>query len=185
MKRSRIWLSLATSAMLVLAACSTPSASSTDAPEDSAEPTEESPAPSASEGGGGGEAASVQLQLQWAPQAQFAGYFAAVEQGYYEEENLTIEILDGGLTVPQQSARLPTATSSRSRVPRGGARHRLGSSTARRSSSDRHPVRCLADPGSAPLPTSRPNGSASGNSERIRGHRGATAGLAEGTDSRR
>ena len=32
--------------------------------------------------------ATVRLQLQWAPQAQFAGYFAADEQGYYEAENL-------------------------------------------------------------------------------------------------
>ena len=107
MKRSRIWLSLATSLMLVLAACSTPSASSTE-PEESAEPTEaSSTAPSASEAAGG-EAASVQLQLQWAPQAQFAGYFAAVEQGYYAEENLDVEILDGGPdVVPQQVGSAP------------------------------------------------------------------------------
>src|SRR5688572_9357270 len=107
MKRSRIWLSLATSLMLVLAACSTPSASSTE-PEESAEPTEaSSSAPSASETAGG-EAASVQLQLQWAPQAQFAGYFAAVEQGYYAEENLDVEILDGGPdVVPQQVGSAP------------------------------------------------------------------------------
>jgi len=107
MKRSRIWLSLATSLMLVLAACSTPSASSTE-PEESAEPTEaSSTAPSASEAAGG-EAASVQLQLQWAPQAQFAGYFAAVEQGYYADENLDVEILDGGPdVVPQQVGSAP------------------------------------------------------------------------------
>jgi NitT/TauT family transport system substrate-binding protein len=110
MKRSRIWLSLATSVMLVLAACGTPSATTTEAPEESAEPAEESAsaAPSASEAAGGGEAASVQLQLQWAPQAQFAGYFAAVEQGYYEEENLEVEILDGGPdVVPQQVGSAP------------------------------------------------------------------------------
>ena len=28
----------------------------------------------------------VRLQFQWAPQAQFAGYFAAKEQGYYQAE---------------------------------------------------------------------------------------------------
>ena len=27
-----------------------------------------------------------QLQLQWAPQAQFAGYFAADREGYYAAE---------------------------------------------------------------------------------------------------
>jgi NitT/TauT family transport system substrate-binding protein len=52
---------------------------------------------------GGGELTDVRLQLQWAPQAQFAGYFAAVEQGYYEDEGLNVEILDGGPDViPQQ-----------------------------------------------------------------------------------
>ena len=82
MKGSRIWLSMATSATLILTACGTQTGA-TDAP--------------------GGETASVQLQLQWAPQAQFAGYFAAVEQGYYTEENLDVEILDGGPdVVPQQ-----------------------------------------------------------------------------------
>ena len=96
MKRSRIWLSLATSAMLVLAACSAPGA--TTSPADGGEATD----------GGGGEAASVQLQLQWAPQAQFAGYFAAVEQGYYADENLEVEILDGGPDViPQQVGSAP------------------------------------------------------------------------------
>jgi NitT/TauT family transport system substrate-binding protein len=98
MKRSRIWLSLATSAMLVLAACSAPG--TTTSPDDGAAATDG--------GDGGGEAASVQLQLQWAPQAQFAGYFAAVEQGYYAEENLDVEILDGGPDViPQQVGSAP------------------------------------------------------------------------------
>jgi NitT/TauT family transport system substrate-binding protein len=101
MKRSRIWLSLATSAMLVLAACSAPG--TTTSPADGGEATD-----GGDGGDGGGEAASVQLQLQWAPQAQFAGYFAAVEQGYYAEENLEVEILDGGPDViPQQVGSAP------------------------------------------------------------------------------
>jgi len=55
-----------------------------------------------------GEAAKVRLQLQWAPQAQFAGYFAADAQGYYKAENLEVEILDGGPTiVPQQVGSAP------------------------------------------------------------------------------
>ena len=106
MKRSRIWLSLATSAMLVLAACGTETASSTAPSDGGAEPSDSGAAPT--DGGAGGEAASVQLQLQWAPQAQFAGYFAAEEQGYYADENLTVEILDGGPdVVPQQVGSAP------------------------------------------------------------------------------
>ncbi len=49
------------------------------------------------------EPASVRLQLQWTDQAQFAGYYAAEEQGYYEDEGLTVDILTGGGDiVPQQ-----------------------------------------------------------------------------------
>jgi NitT/TauT family transport system substrate-binding protein len=42
------------------------------------------------------EAATVRLQLQWTPQAQFGGYFAADKQGYYEAENLTVNFVPGG-----------------------------------------------------------------------------------------
>jgi NitT/TauT family transport system substrate-binding protein len=42
------------------------------------------------------ELTRVSLQLQWAPQAQFAGYFAAREEGFYEAEGLDVDILDGG-----------------------------------------------------------------------------------------
>jgi NitT/TauT family transport system substrate-binding protein len=39
---------------------------------------------------------AVRLQLKWVTQAQFAGYYAALEQGYYADENLAVEILEGG-----------------------------------------------------------------------------------------
>ncbi len=45
----------------------------------------------------------VKLQLQWFIQAQFAGYFAAQDQGFYEEQCLEVEIVEGGVDiVPQQ-----------------------------------------------------------------------------------
>jgi len=81
MKRSKIFASVAMSASLALAACGTQ--------------------PGGSDGGG--EADAVELQLQWAPQAQFAGYFAAVEQGYYEDEGLDVAIIDGGPDVIPQA----------------------------------------------------------------------------------
>ncbi len=59
-----------------------------------------------SEGGGGGEdeLTPVSLQLQWLPQGQFAGYFAAQELGYFEDEGLEVEILEsGGDIVPQDA----------------------------------------------------------------------------------
>jgi NitT/TauT family transport system substrate-binding protein len=63
-------------------------------------------------GGGGGEATGsgdcasvdqVSLQLQWFIQAQFAGYFAAQDQGFYADQCLEVEIVEGGVDiVPQQ-----------------------------------------------------------------------------------
>ncbi|WP_308917951.1 ABC transporter substrate-binding protein [Jannaschia sp. LMIT008] len=38
----------------------------------------------------------VTLQLTWVTQAQFAGYYAALENGYYEDEGLDVTILPGG-----------------------------------------------------------------------------------------
>ena len=53
--------------------------------------------------GGGGGADQVTLQLKWVTQAQFAGYYAALEQGYYEEEGLDVTILPGGPDItPEQ-----------------------------------------------------------------------------------
>lgn len=38
----------------------------------------------------------VSLQLQWVPDAQFAGYFAALDMGYYKAAGLDVKILNGG-----------------------------------------------------------------------------------------
>ena len=100
---------LAATASLVFTACSgsatpTPSASSSATnppsavasvpPSAIASPT---PAPSA------GPLTYVRFQLQWAPQAQFAGAFAAQAQGFYAQEGLSVTLLDGGPNiVPQE-----------------------------------------------------------------------------------
>jgi NitT/TauT family transport system substrate-binding protein len=79
MKRPRVFLAVAAAATLLLSACGpgTPTASV--------------------------ELTPVRLQLQWVPQAQFAGYIAAVQQGYYEAEGLNVELVPGGPDViPQQ-----------------------------------------------------------------------------------
>jgi NitT/TauT family transport system substrate-binding protein len=50
-----------------------------------------------------GELIPIKLQLQWVVQSQFAGYFAAVDQGFYEDEGLDVTILQGAVDiVPQQ-----------------------------------------------------------------------------------
>ncbi len=46
--------------------------------------------------------AKVKLQLQWVTQAQFAGYFAAVDQGFYKDAGLDVEIVEGGVDIPPQ-----------------------------------------------------------------------------------
>jgi len=46
----------------------------------------------------------VTLQLQWLTQAQFAGYYAAVAEGYYEDEGLDVEIVQGGGDIVPQDA---------------------------------------------------------------------------------
>jgi NitT/TauT family transport system substrate-binding protein len=83
MKQKRAWLAATSAMILVLSAC-TPSGDGASA-------------------GSSGELDSVRLQLQWVPQAQFGGYFAAQELGYYAEEGLDVELVDGGPDViPQQ-----------------------------------------------------------------------------------
>jgi NitT/TauT family transport system substrate-binding protein len=46
--------------------------------------------------------ASVRVVLQWVPQAQFAGIFAAQKLGYYKDEGLTLDIVNGGPDVAPQ-----------------------------------------------------------------------------------
>ena len=58
-------------------------------------------------GGGGGEDCEtvdeVTLQLQWFTQAQFAGYYAAQDQGFYADQCLNVTIAEGSVDiVPQQ-----------------------------------------------------------------------------------
>ncbi|KAA9133931.1 ABC transporter substrate-binding protein [Microbacterium caowuchunii] len=79
--------SLAAVGTLVLAACSGGS-SGTDS----------------SDADGDDALTPVTLQLQWLPQGQFAGYFAAIDQGFFEEEGLDVEIIpSGGDIVPQDA----------------------------------------------------------------------------------
>ena len=82
MKRYPIWFSVAAIGALVLASCGTGQQG---------------------DGGDGEELTPVSLQLQWAPQAQFAGYFAAVEEGYYADEGLDVTLIAGGPDVIPQA----------------------------------------------------------------------------------
>jgi NitT/TauT family transport system substrate-binding protein len=45
----------------------------------------------------------VSLQLQWSTQGQFAGYLAAVEQGFYTKRGLDVQIKEGGVDIVPQT----------------------------------------------------------------------------------
>ena len=98
-------MALTAVAAIVFAACGTaasPSPASqapTGAPPSKAGSvdTGSAPPPSAA-----ATAATVRLQLQWVPQAQFAGYFAADKQGFFKAENLTVNFVPGGPDVVPQ-----------------------------------------------------------------------------------
>jgi len=46
------------------------------------------------------ELKDVTLRLKWVHQAQFAGFYAAKEKGFYEEAGLNVEIRPGGVDFP-------------------------------------------------------------------------------------
>ncbi|MDP3815209.1 GGDEF domain-containing protein [Pseudomonas sp.] len=46
-------------------------------------------------------AEKLRLQLRWLHQFQFAGYYLALEKGYYRQAGLDVEILQGGPRVPR------------------------------------------------------------------------------------
>jgi NitT/TauT family transport system substrate-binding protein len=83
-------------ASMALAACAGGGAA-TVAPSTASEAPS---APAASEAPSApAELKPIRLQLQWFPQAQFAGYFAAKDKGYYAEEGFDVTILPGAVEI--------------------------------------------------------------------------------------
>ena len=107
------WSSALLTAALAVAACApaaTPAPTSAPA---ATEPSAATEAPSA-------EPIPVKLQLQWFPQAQFGGYYAALAEGYYADEGLDVTILPGAVDiVPSQVLATGQAEFAVSWVPRG------------------------------------------------------------------
>jgi NitT/TauT family transport system substrate-binding protein len=50
-----------------------------------------------------GGVTTVKLQLQWFFQAQFAGYIAAVDKGFYAEQGLKVDLLEGAVDIVPQT----------------------------------------------------------------------------------
>ena len=95
--------SLAAVGALALSACGgsdSGSEGTTATEETAAEQTE------AAEAAGGEECTELtpaSLQLQWFVQAQFAGYYAAKDLGFYEEACIDATILEGGVDIVPQT----------------------------------------------------------------------------------
>jgi NitT/TauT family transport system substrate-binding protein len=88
-------------AALLLAGCSTPAEETPEGLDDT--PTE-LPAVECVEPDPAATLAPVTLMLQWLPQAQFAGYYAADCLGYFAEAGLDVTIVPtGGDIVPQEA----------------------------------------------------------------------------------
>jgi NitT/TauT family transport system substrate-binding protein len=85
-------------AIVVVAACSS-GGSATVAPAPSASTAPSAPAASSEAPSAPAELKPIRLQLQWFPQAQFAGYFAAKDKGYYAEEGFDVTILPGAVEI--------------------------------------------------------------------------------------
>lgn len=93
MKKSSIKLAVAGLAALslVVAACGSSDEAATETTA-AAATTEECVTPT-----------PVKLQLQWFTQAQFAGYYAALENGYYSDMCLDVTILEGAVDISPQT----------------------------------------------------------------------------------
>jgi NitT/TauT family transport system substrate-binding protein len=62
--------------------------------------TADSPSTTTTASGG---VTKIKLQLQWFYQAQFAGYIAAVDKGFYKEQGLDVELLEGAVDIVPQT----------------------------------------------------------------------------------
>jgi len=117
MKRQRIQV-LAAGAValsLVVASCGSDGDSSSEpAATDTGSETTEAGSETTEAGSetteaGGGDMAEcetvdeVSLQLQWFTQAQFAGYYAAIDKGFYEDMCLDVTIVEGGVEIVPQT----------------------------------------------------------------------------------
>jgi NitT/TauT family transport system substrate-binding protein len=84
-RRFRLLSAAALASVLVVSGCGTADTPSTPTP------------------GASGAITPIKLQLQWFYQAQFAGYIAAVDKGFYREQGLDVQLLEGGVDIVPQT----------------------------------------------------------------------------------
>ncbi|MGI9646464.1 MAG: ABC transporter substrate-binding protein [Ilumatobacteraceae bacterium] len=94
---------------LVVATCGDnnekPAATKAPDEEEDSEPAEEPAAeePAAEEAAECETVDDVSLQLQWFTQAQFAGYYAGVDQSFYDDLCINLTIVEGGVEIVPQT----------------------------------------------------------------------------------
>ncbi|MCS7088374.1 MAG: ABC transporter substrate-binding protein [Thermoflexales bacterium] len=81
---------------LVLSACAVPTPAPQQQPPAQTETQPQQPAAQPTEAPAAPSKVAVRVVLQWVPQSQFAGYYAAKDKGFYEAEGLDVTIIPGG-----------------------------------------------------------------------------------------
>ena len=95
-KSGKLWRLLAVLLALVMVAAACGDDDSTTADEPAADEPADEPAPEPEQPIALQE---ISLQLQWVPQSQFAGYFAARDLGFYQDVGLDVTIIDGAVDI--------------------------------------------------------------------------------------
>jgi NitT/TauT family transport system substrate-binding protein len=134
---------------LLMAACgsstkstavNTTTATGTQAPAPTAAATTQAPGTTTAGGGASGglkvdtskctkpTGQSVKLQLQWVAQSQFAGYYAALDQGYFKDAGIDVKIVEltDSTVVPAQQVSTGAADFAISWVPKALAAREAG-----------------------------------------------------------
>ena len=106
MNKQRVRLATAGVVALALIGAACGSDEDSSSPADSTASSEapgEAPAATEAPAGDCETPEPVSLQLQWFTQAQFAGYFAAKDKGFYEDMCLDVTIVEGGVEIVPQT----------------------------------------------------------------------------------
>jgi NitT/TauT family transport system substrate-binding protein len=105
MRRQRIRTLVAATAALALvtAACGSDDSDSSSTDADTTGDTSASGADTSGEGADCASVDEVSLQLQWVTQAQFAGYYAAQQEGFNDRYCLDVTIVEGGVEIVPQT----------------------------------------------------------------------------------
>ena len=96
-------VSLAAVGVIALSACGGSDDTASESPAEEPVATEETATEEAATSEECTELTPASLQLQWFAQAQFAGYYAAKDLGFYEANCLDVTILEGGVDIVPQT----------------------------------------------------------------------------------